>query len=127
MMVVGMKGQSIPMALLSLVSLILESVWITFCSRGRVRMGRGTRTRICTVLVVAHADVAEPNGIRRVPLALGRYLTPTCQGDHRQRDAERRQRGTYEPYASFVALARLVMRLAHPLLHTPVYRQNEAT
>ena len=48
---VGMKRRRIVMALLSLVSLILESLWMTSCPRGRGRMVRGTRTRICTVLV----------------------------------------------------------------------------
>ena len=131
MMVVGMKGRSIPMALLSLVSLILESVWITFCPRGRGRMGRDTRTRICTVLVVAHADVAKPNGIRRVLLAVGRYfITPTHQRRLRVSSSMRRKTTStsyLQPYASLVALARLVMHLAHPLLHTPVYRPNKPT
>ena len=67
------------------------------------------------------------NGTRRVLLALGRYLTPTLRRNHGQRDAERRRRGTYNPYASLVALARLAIHLAHPLFHTPVYRANEAT
>ena len=86
-------------------------------------MGRGTRTRICTVLVGwprrRCRSRSGMNGTRRVLLALGRYLPPTRQRNHRQRDAERRRRGAYELYASLVALARLAMRLAHPLLHTP--------
>ena len=54
------------------------------------------------------------NVTRRVLLALGRYLTPTRRRNHRQRDAERRRRGTYEPYALLVAPARLAMHLDHP-------------
>ena len=118
-------------AILSLVTLTLERVWITFCPRGRGRMGRDTRTRICTVLVVAHADVAKPNGIRRVLLAVGRYfITPTHQRRLRVSSSMRRKTTStsyLQPYASLVALARLVMHLAHPLLHTPVYRPNKPT
>ena len=38
---------------------------------------------------------------------------PYSNPSKEQRDAERRRRGTHQPYASLVALARLAMHLAH--------------